>query len=104
MWHLKKNNTNSKIETDLDIEKKKLQFVKQTSDYNRWIGKVGGANQRHGIKRYKLLCIKQISNTDMLYRRGNQCYYLAIIFNGAASIKNTESLYCRLETNTVNQL
>ena len=34
------------------------------------------------MKRYSLLCIKQISNKDVFYRPGNDSHYLVISFNG----------------------
>ena len=40
-----------------------------------------------GTKRYKLLCIKQISSKDTLYSTGNYSHYLLITFNGVKSIK-----------------
>ena len=36
----------------------------------------------YGIKRYKLLCIKQMSNKDILYSIGNYSHCLIITFNG----------------------
>ena len=47
----------------------------------------GGANQGYGIKRDNLLCIKQISNKNMLYSTGNYSHYLVINFNGVQSVK-----------------
>ena len=43
-------------------QKQTHRYRKQTSGY-QW----GEARQGYGIKRYKLLCIKQISNKDILY-------------------------------------
>ena len=34
-----------------------------------------------GLIDYKLLCIKQISNKDILYSKGNYSHYLVITFN-----------------------
>lgn len=40
--------------------------------------KEGGTNEGYGINKYKLLCIKGISNEDLLYSSGNYIYYLII--------------------------
>ena len=65
------------------------------------MGKVkgGGTRQRYGIKRYKLLGMKQIGNKDVLYSVGNYSQYFVISFNGV--YKNTESLCYTPETNII---
>ena len=77
MWNLKHNINDyiCKTETDSQIQKINQQLPKGR-------GKGGGAKQGYGIKRYKLLCIKQISNKDILYSTGNYSHYLIITFNG----------------------
>ena len=42
----------------------------------------GGINKEVGIQRYKVLCIKQEINKDLLYSTGNYIQYLAITYNG----------------------
>ena len=41
-----------------------------------------GVGEEYGIKRYKLLYIKQRSNKDLLYSTGNYIQYLVITYNG----------------------
>ena len=55
---------------------------KQTQRYQKQLVVTSGefARQGYGIKRYKLICIKQISNNDILYGTGNYRYYLIITF------------------------
>ena len=55
-----------------------------------------------GVKRYKQLCIKYISNKDTFYSTGKYSYYFAITLNGV--YKNVESLCYTTETSDVNQL
>ena len=56
-------------ETGSQIQKTNLWLLKGR-------GKGRGTNLGYGINRYKLLCIKQISNKDMLYGTGNYSHYL----------------------------
>ena len=43
----------------------------------------GEGDVRHiRFKRYKLLCIKQIRNKDIMYNSENDSFYLIITFNG----------------------
>ena len=60
-----------------------------------------GTNQWYRINRYKLLYVKQISNKDLPYYTGNYTQYLVINYRGIQSVKNTESLCCTPETNTI---
>ena len=69
-----KNDTNEYIcKTEADSQMQKINY---------WLpkrrGKRGGANQGYGSKRYKLLCIKQISNKDTLYSTGNYRFFLQL--------------------------
>ena len=41
-----------------------------------------GMDWEFGISRYKLLCIKQINNKDLLYNTGNYIQYPMINHNG----------------------
>ena len=78
----------------------------QIQKTSQWLpaarGAGGGTSQGYGINRYKLLCINQTSNNDILYSTRN--YYLLITFYWYIMYKNTEPLYYTPETNIVNQL
>ena len=52
---------------------------KQTGGYQRT---GGGTNYGFGINRYELLCIKWISNRDMLYSTAKSSHYFVITYNG----------------------
>ena len=54
--HVNINECICKLETDSRIQKTNVVTEKR------------GKNQGYGINRYKLLCIKQISNKNILYR------------------------------------
>ena len=54
------------------------RYKRQTSSYQKVEG-VGRGKQRYGIRKYKLLCIKSISNKNMLYNKGKYSHYLIII-------------------------
>ena len=61
---------------------------------NEW----GGTYKEYGIKRHKLLYIKQINNKDLQYSIRNYTQYLVITYNG---IQPQEySLCCTPEINT----
>lgn len=45
-------------------------------------GKRRGASLEYGSKWYKLLCMKQINNKDILYGTVNYSHYHVITFNG----------------------
>ena len=67
-----KNGTNEliyKTETDLQVSKTNLWLPK---------GKCsgGGINQELGVNIHTLLCIRQISNKDLLHSTGNPTQYL----------------------------
>ena len=68
-------NESNKIETDLHIQRRVEREKK------------GGTNQGQGIKRYKSLCIKQISNQDTLYSTEKYSHYFIITLNGVESIE-----------------
>ena len=59
---------------------KKTEANLQIWKTNEWLlagrEKRGGARQGYEIKRYKLLCIKYISNKDGLYSTGNTAIIL----------------------------
>ena len=58
-------------------QKQTYSYKKQTSGY-QWGNEGKGTNQGYGIKRYKLLYIKQISNKDTMYSTENHSKYLVI--------------------------
>ena len=62
----------NKTETDSEVESK-LPVGK---------GKWGGTSYGYGIKRYKLLGIKSISNKDILYSKGKYSHYFVLTLNG----------------------
>ena len=66
-------------------QKQTHRHRKQIYDYRR--GKVGGINQKFGIKRYTLPYIKQITNKDLLYSTGNYTQYFVITYKGKESKK-----------------
>ena len=59
--------------------------------------------ERRKLKELKVVCIKWISNKDLLYSTGNYIQYLGITYNGKSSEKMCiiESLCCIPETNTM---
>ena len=57
-------------------QKQTHRYREQTSGY-QW-----GKRKGEGIKRYKLLCIKYISNQAIVYNTGNYSHYLVVTFNG----------------------
>ena len=63
-----------KTETDTDIQNK----LAVTSEN----GGGGEAKYGYGIKRHKLLCIKYISNMDILYSTGKYSHHFVITLNG----------------------
>ena len=79
---------------------------------NLWLlgGRVGRGEVRDfGIDMYTLLCLKQITNKDLLYSTGNPAQYYVTTIMEKNMKKNvymciTESLCCRAEINIVNQL
>ena len=61
------------------------KYRKQTSGYQR--GEESMHNQGYGVNRYKLPCIKYISNKNIFYGTGNYSHYLIINFNESQSVK-----------------
>ena len=59
-------------------QKQTHRYRQQTSGYEG----EGQDKARYGIKRYKLLSIREISHKDLLYGRGNDNDYFPITFNG----------------------
>ena len=58
---------------------------KQTHRYREETSRereAGRGKMGYGMKRYKLLCIKQISNKDILYSIGRYSQYFVITLNG----------------------
>ena len=47
----------------------------------KW-GRVGGINWETGIDIYILLCIKQITDKDLLYSTGNSTQYYVMAYMG----------------------
>ena len=82
MWNLKNsiNKCICKTETESQMYKTNLWLPKRRR-------KQGGTNQGYGINRYKLLCIKYISNKDTLYGTGNYTHYLVLTYNRIQSAK-----------------
>ena len=60
---------------------------------------VGGRGGLAGLRDMKLLCIKSISNKNILYSTGTYSYYLVITLN--IICKSTESLSYTPETNII---
>ena len=48
---------------------------------------MGKRQEQKGIKRYKLLCVKWISNKDVLYKTGKYNHYFVILLKEVESIK-----------------
>ena len=46
---------------------------------------MGGINWKIGIDIYMLLCIKQITNEDLLYSTGNSTQYSVMVYMGKQS-------------------
>ena len=71
-------------------------------------GRWGGINWEFGINTYILLCVKQITNKDILKSTGNYTQYSVITYKGKEHEKIyiyiftyiTESPCCKLKTNT----
>ena len=98
MWDLKYDTNELIYKTDSDIEHR-LVAAKRGSGGRDKLGA--------GIRRCKLLYVKQINNKVLLYSTGNYIQYPVIIHNGKEYEKNTyisicitESLCCTPETNT----
>ena len=69
-------------------------------------GREGGINWEIGIDIYTLLCIKQITNKDLLYSIGNPTQNSVMTYMGKESKKSgyvyiyiADSLCCTAETN-----
>ena len=62
-------------------QKQDHRHREQASGYHRGVGRQRGKLGVE-IKRYKLLCIKQIQNKDKLCSTGSYSHYLIINFNG----------------------
>ena len=75
MWNLKKNDTNEFIyKTEMASQN---EFM-VTRGARRKVG--GGAiDWEFGTDMYTLLCLKWITNKDLLYSRGNMAQYSIII-------------------------
>ena len=69
---------------------------KQSDSYQR--GKVGGGgiNQEFEISIHTLLCIKWITNTDLLYSTGNCTQYSVRTHRGKKSEKEQIHVYVKL--------
>ena len=91
--YLQSRNRNTDVENKLTVTKG---------------GSGGGMNWEIGSDIYTLLilCIKQITNQNLLYSTGNYTQYLVIIYKGKESGKEYIHIYiklnqfCTLETNT----
>ena len=79
MWDLKydTNEPIYKTETDLQTQKTNLHLPNW-----KGVGERRGINQDFGIRRYKLLYIKQINKKVLLYSTGNYIQYPVINHNG----------------------
>ena len=57
------------------------KYRKQTSSYHRGKGKKEGPSWGYEVVRYKLSCIKYISNKGILHSARNYSHCLIITFN-----------------------
>ena len=83
MWNLKKHGTKWK---------QNQRCRKQTSGYQG--EREGGINQEMGIDKYILLNIKQITNKDLLYSKGNSTQYSVITLCGKRILKREDIGIC----------
>ena len=63
-------------------KRNRLTDTENKCGFQRGEGRGAGTNSGYGIKRYKLLCMQQISNKDILYSTEDYNHYLIITYNG----------------------
>ena len=68
------------------MQEQTYKLRKQTYGYQRGKGE-GGITQEFGINRYTLICVKYITDKDLMYSTGNSTPYFIIIYQGKESEK-----------------